>query len=72
MGKLIGGDHGVGHLKLYSIVGNSEGGDVSSPRHSPPPTPDRRPYVKVDPYIGLHLLTPPTSHTRADGANDRR
>ena len=38
------------------FVGNSVRGDVFSSRHSPPPAPDRRPYVKVDPYIGLHLL----------------
>jgi hypothetical protein len=30
------------------FVDNSVGGDVSLSRHSPPPAPDRRPYVKVD------------------------
>jgi hypothetical protein len=30
------------------FVGNSVGGYVFSSRHSPPPAPDRRPYVKVN------------------------
>jgi hypothetical protein len=33
------------------FVGNSVGGDVLSSRHSPPPAPDQRPYVKVDPTL---------------------
>jgi hypothetical protein len=33
------------------FVGNSVGGDVFSSRHSPPPAPDRRPYIKVDPTL---------------------
>jgi hypothetical protein len=33
------------------FVGNSVRGDVFSSRHSPPPAPDRRPYVKVDPTL---------------------
>ena len=33
------------------FVGNSVGGDVFSSGHSPPPAPDRRPYVKVDPTL---------------------
>ncbi len=33
------------------FVGNGVRGDVFSSRHSPPPAPDRRPYVKVDPTL---------------------
>jgi hypothetical protein len=33
------------------FVDNSVGGDVSSSRHFPPPAPDLRPYVKVDPTL---------------------
>ncbi len=33
------------------FVGNSVGGDEFSSRNSPPPAPDRRPYVKVDPTL---------------------
>jgi hypothetical protein len=33
------------------FVGNSVGGDVLSSRHSPPPAPDQRPNVKVDPTM---------------------
>ena len=33
------------------FVGNSVRGDVFSSRHSPPPAPDRRPYVKVAPSL---------------------
>ncbi len=33
------------------FVGNSVEGVVFSSRHSPPPVPDRRPYVKVDPTL---------------------
>jgi hypothetical protein len=33
------------------FVSNSVGGYVFSSRHSPPPAPDQRPYVKVDPTL---------------------